>query len=215
MKDESDNSTDSDVAEDRWTSAAGYLVFNGETEPLARLLETAESPVPGIARLALSEYLRGKIKKPDMRGRHNSSLTFDQREEIRSAMNQLYSNTEVVLIHLHDVADQLRKEPYEVKEFINFTRRRIIKSIADKYGISANTVRQMYSLDDIAGWSQFFAGEIELEIAGTGQKFSFPEGLGGTPSRSVMKARALAQALEYMEHPEVFFDPLRPREEPT
>lgn len=214
MKDEIDNSTPWDETASMWNSAAGYLVLNGETEPLARMLES-ESPIPAHVRFILTEHLRGKIKKPDMRGKHNSSLTFEQREEIRRAMFYLYHNTEFVLIHIFDVADKLAKEPQEIRDFINFTRRRIIKSIANKYGLAVNTLRQMYSLEEFAGWSKFFAGEIDLDVADTGRTYSFTEDHGGPLNRDDMKTRALAEAIMYMKHPEVFFDPLRSIEETT
>ena len=194
-----------------WSTANMDFIINGHAEPLAKLLETGREITPET-RYILASLLRGEVKLPDMRGKKNTSLTPADKRWIEETITSLWHRTETVLMHLPTIADDQRKEPIDIRRYIESVRKDAIDKIAKKFNIKANTVRQLYKPKDLSEWGQVFAGERDLQTP-NGVKIDFGRLFG--KSKESLRASALKEAREYMKHPEVFFDPLRYQEPMT
>lgn len=188
-----------------WSTATMDFILDGHTESLAKLLES-NRPVPPETRYLLASYLRGSVQFPDMRGKKNSTLTPSDKRWIEEAITSLWHRTETVLMHLPAIADDQRKEPIEIKRYIESVRKEAVEKIAKKFGIKVNTVRQLHKPKELSEWGQVFAGERNLQTP-DGIEIDFSKFFG--KSTQSLRASALREARDYMKHPEVFFDPLR------
>lgn len=193
--------------ESKWGQANIDFFLDGHPESLAKLLET-NSPVPAETRYMLASFLRGDMKLPDMRGRKNSTLTPADKQWIEGALHSLWSCTEPVLLHLETIADDQKKEPAEIRRYIEKVRKDGIKKIASKYNISAHTIRQMHPPTQMAEWAQVFAGERNLQFP-NGREIEFVKLFCPGETVNDLRYGALTEAREYMKHPELWFDPLR------
>ena len=188
-----------------WSIANMDFILYGHTESLAKLLES-NRPVPPETRYLIASYLRGSVQLPDMRGKKNSTLTPSDKRWIEEAITSLWHRTETVLMHLPAIADDQRKEPIEIKRYIESVRKEAVEKIAKKFGIKVNTVRQLHKPKELSEWGQVFAGERNLQTP-DGIEIDFSKFFG--KSTESLRASALREARDYMKDPEVFFDPLR------
>lgn len=193
--------------ESKWHDAESHLIIDGEIDSMAELLEK-NSPIPASTRHLLAAFLRGKIKLPDMRGRKNSKINPTDKRWIRQAITSIWQDTGVVLIHIETIAEDQGKEPIEIKKYIEKKRKCAIESISKKFNIPVNTLRQLFSLEEISAWGQVFAGERDLQLQ-NGKEASFVQLFGRGKTHEELQKNALLEAREYMKHPEVFFDPFR------
>jgi hypothetical protein len=193
--------------ESAWHDAEANLIMDGEKDLLIDLLEK-KIPIPESTRFVLAEYLRGNIKPPDMRGRKNSKINPADKRWIRQAITSIWQNTEVVLMNIEEIAGDHKKEPIEIRKYIEKIRRDALEAMSKELDIPINTLRQLFSLEEISSWGQVFAGERDLQLP-NGKEVSFAELFGRGKTRTELQQSALQEAREYMRHPEVFFDPLR------
>lgn len=181
-----------------WDEALFELMYEGWTKNLSDLLKT-DRPIPPGVRHYLAGLLEGEAKLPDGRGKKNTALSPADREAIRAALFELYWRTETVLVFADELADERGEEVIDLRRYIEGARREGLKKIGEKFGISANTVRQYHDAKDTAAFVQCHVGVRDMQNS----EGKIIKGLFGNPD--VLKAAALSRARDYLLNPELFF----------
>lgn len=158
-----DKISDEDSADD-WTKALASLMLEGWTADLIQLLKT-DKPIPPIVRNYLANILDGATKLPDRRGKGNSELSPDDKEAIRLALSELYLNTETVLIFADQIADERGEEVIDLRRNMEKLRRDGVKKLAEKFGLSENTVRTYHEAKRTISWAWCWAGKNDLQTS--------------------------------------------------
>ncbi|MGB7194884.1 MAG: hypothetical protein WBD81_15635 [Collimonas pratensis] len=186
---------------DDWNKALCSLLTEGWTADLVQLLKT-DKPIPPTVRNYLANILDGATKLPDRRGKSNSSLSPDDKEVIRLALYTLYHNTETVLIFADQLADERGEEVIDLRQSMEKARRDGVKKLAEKYGLSENTVRTYHEAKHTINWAWCWAGKNDLQASdGT----VLP---GFLDAPETLQRAALYKARTYLKYPEKYFDPL-------
>lgn len=137
--------------ESAWDVAITDYMVEGSSKDLEELLASGQ-PIPDRARAFLADVLRGVARPPDLRGKKNSALSPAQRDAIQAELWSVWSRTICVLEHIDEIADEQGKEVLEIKRYVEGVRREAIERIAARYGISANTVRQLHDARETTAW---------------------------------------------------------------
>jgi hypothetical protein len=184
------------IEEHQWTSALIELQLAGWATELATLLRT-DQPIPPIVRSYLAALIEGKVKPPDLRGKKNNVLSPTEKEEISTALFSLYLQTEEVLIFVEELADERGEEVINIRHRMEKARRNGIKEIAEKYGISENTVRTYHEAKKTIDWVWCVAGKNSMR---TSDGTIIPELLGDPHE---LQRSALVRARGVLQYPEL------------
>ncbi|WP_050464401.1 hypothetical protein [Herbaspirillum autotrophicum] len=187
-------------SEIEWMGAALHYQEGGDPDELAGLLRS-DKPIPPIARAFLARIVLGDVKLSDRRGKSNSKVTRKDREQIRAGLENVYVETQTVLIFANELADEIGVEVIDIRQKMEKFRRNAVKQLADHFSISENTIRQYHDANRSINLAWCLAGKNDFEFDG-----KVIPGLFGEPKQ--LAESALKTARGYLEHPELFFNPL-------
>ena len=133
------------ACDDSWINRTGSTrkIFS---VPVSRInwgkMLRSRKAIPRQQRTFLAELAEGKIKPP-MRGKKNTTLTYEQRAEIHSALQSSRWTWTVTREKAEWLGNELQMEVGEVRKHFDALRAALIAELARKHGVSEASIKKI------------------------------------------------------------------------